>query len=271
MTAVIIGSINMKLNENIGFIYKHLQRKFYIKLASNIYYMMDPRKFLKDSSLLMTSRMTNFYVRNIYFDDDSMLFTVDMSGHIITAANPKYCLYHKSDYLTLADLTTLSPDDLNQYWCFKNNKLSCHADLQMNLTQSSETQLIPYTFTSSNDYAQVNFIFDDIFIPGIDAIVDHGFIDDRTNDVIIRRGVSDVDGNIYKVIGLEENSLTYDRTIRSITFTHHSSGEIDSLNTYYPLLLMYVTFKSGIYDIRTDDKSDYMMAWENALPATYTE
>ena len=270
MTATIAGSINPKLPDNIGLLYKHLQRKFYIKLSSNIYFMMDPRKFLKDPSKLMVDRLINFYVRNIYFDDPTMLFTADISGHIITVANPNYCLYHKSDYLTLADMTKLSKDDLNQYWCFKNNQLCTQSDMTMMLAQMSETQVLPYSFEQSNDYTHTSFMLDDVFIPGIDALIDNGVIEDRNKDIVIKRGVIDENGEIYKIIGLEEDALSYDRTIKSMTFPFHTSGEIDSLNTYYPLLLMYVVFKDGVYEITTDDRIDYMMAWENAAPPMYS-
>ena len=76
-----------------------------------------------------------------------------------------------------------------------------------------------------------------------------GYTNLSTNDIIIKRGVSDTNGKIYKVIGMTADCLTTATTITSLTFDKTNISEFTYDVNGFPSSLSQVSFKDGIIQL----------------------
>ena len=94
-------------------------------------------------------------------------------------------------------------------------------------SSNADSQGIIYTLNDSNRTA---------IISGHDDIL--------VNDIIIKRGVSDTDGKIYKVVSMTSDCLTSATSITSITFNKTNLDEFTYDVNGFPSSISSVTFKN---------------------------
>ena len=78
-----------------------------------------------------------------------------------------------------------------------------------------------------------------------------GYQDLNTNDIIIKRGVSDTNGKCYKVVSMTSDCLTSATSITSITFDKTNLSEFTYDINGFPSSssLTFITFKDDILSL----------------------